>query len=57
MIYTVTFHNLVEDREDFSVFQDLEHARAFVETRHEGYGDSFVITEESEDGEHKAVVE
>jgi len=56
MIYTVTFYNIAEDREDFSVFQDLGHAHAFIETRPEGYGEAFEITEESEDGEHKIVV-
>ncbi len=57
MTYTVTFYNLVEEREDFSVFQNLDDARDFVATRHEGYGKQFVITEESEDGQHKAAVE
>ena len=55
MTYIVTFYSIPQEREDYSVFQDIEHARAFIESRHEGYGKSYKIIEESEDGTRKTV--
>lgn len=56
MTYTVTFYNIALDREDFSIFQDIEHARDFIKTRHDGYGSKYKIIEESEDGSRSAIV-
>ncbi len=51
MIYTVTFQNIAQERGDYAIFSNLDDAQAFIATRHEGYGESYVITESSEDGE------